>query len=253
MYFPQLLSQTNSRAEWLRERASWPGKTQPFTIQLFTESLKTPDSKTGGQVANQEGPALSRVTEGLNYSRVSRTGAATVLSNSQRQTGGQTTGWAEASRVTPRSRARGRWDQELPSRIQGERPRQEREAAEATGPRDGSPKVSKRSSTGRTQNDEKADLAQREKRECGEDGHTSHRELACPTEPGPSPELSLLHSTPPRPLLPFLAVQRQAGSWFLGQRSDRRPLQSAMEACSSLSSSPSRTAAPAEESRKRTD
>ena len=60
----------------MRERASWPGKTQPFTIQLFTESLKTPDSKTGGQGANQEGPALSRVTEGLNYSRVSQTGGS---------------------------------------------------------------------------------------------------------------------------------------------------------------------------------
>lgn len=94
--------------------------------------------------------------------------------------------------MTPRPPARGRRDQE-------ERPGQETEAAEATGPQDGSPKVSKQSSTGRTQNDERADLAQREKRERGEDGHTSHRELVCPTEPDPSPELSLLHSTPPGP------------------------------------------------------
>ena len=140
--------------------------------------------------------------------------------------------------MTPRPPARGRRDQE-------ERPGQETEAAEATGPQDGSPKVSKQSSTGRTQNDERADLAQREKRERGEDGHTSHRELVCPTEPDPSPELSLLHSTPPRPLLPFSAVQRQAGSWFLGQWSDRRPLQSATEAPRSLSSSSCHTGTPA--------
>ena len=50
-----------------------------------------------------------------------------VLSNGQRQTGGQTTGWGEASRVTPRPPAHGWWDQELPSRIEGERPGQERE------------------------------------------------------------------------------------------------------------------------------
>lgn len=238
----------------MRERASWPGKTQPFTIQLFTESLKTPDSKTGGQGANQEGPALSRVTEGLNYSRVSQTGGSNGAEQRPEANWGtdhrvgrgfQGDPAASSSRlVGPGTAVKDRG---------GEARAGKREAAEATGPRDGSPKVSKRSSTGRTQNDERADLAQREKRECGEDGHTSHRELACPTEPDSSPELSLLHSTPPRPLLPFLAVQRQAGSWFLGQRSDRRPLQSATEACSSLSSSPSCTAAPAEESRKRTD
>lgn len=50
-----------------------------------------------------------------------------VLSNGQRQTGGQTTGWGEASRVTPQPPAHGWWDQELPSRIEGERPGQERE------------------------------------------------------------------------------------------------------------------------------
>lgn len=152
--------------------------------------------------------------------------------------GGQTTGWGEAFRVTPWPPAHGQWDQE-------ERPEQETEAAEATGPQDGSPKVSKQSPTGRTQNDERADLAQREERERGEDGHTSLRELVRPTEPDPSPALSLLHSTAPRPLLPFSAVQRQAGSRFLGQWSDRRPLQSATEAPSSLSSSSCRTGTPA--------
>lgn len=176
-----------------------------------------------------------------------------VLSNGQRQTGGQTTGWGEASRVTPQPPAHGWWDQELPSRIEGERPGQERERL--LKPRDLGMEVQRSARGHRLEGPRmmRADLAQREKRECGEDGHTSHRELACPTEPDSSPELSLLHSTPRRPLLPFLAVQRQAGSWFLGQRSDRRPLQSATEACSSLSSSPSCTAAPAEESRKRTD
>lgn len=177
-----------------------------------------------------------------------------VLSNGQRQTGEQTTGWGEASRVTPRPPAHSWWDQELPSRIEGERPGQERERLLKS--RDLGMEVQRSARGHRLEGPRMMRGLTSPRGRRGNVGRTDTR----PTENLPAPRnltrplsFHCFIQHPPGPWLPFLAVQRQAGSWFLGQRSDRRPLQSATEACSSLSSSPSRTAAPAEESRKRTD